>query len=324
MGVRRTAEGLVQTRLSPPGTRPSFAEGPGWGRRFISSFERENRFGWLLSAPGVLVLVVTTTIPLVYLFWTSLHRDNLTSPVGNGFVGLSNYVHIAQDSRFWHSLLLSVIYTVATVTLQVVLGLGLAMMIDRIPTGRAIIRVAAILPIMLAPVVVGLVWRTLLLTPDYGAADFAVHAVGLGSHNWLGSPILAFGSVIVMHTWQWTPFAFLIFLAALATFPQEIDEASKLDGASAWQRFRYVLLPHLRASIVIVVIFRTVVALSAFDAIFAATGGGPGTATEILNLYVYRVTFQDFSIGYGSALAVVLLVITAFVAVLFSRIRVKR
>lgn len=322
MSVRRT-EGSVKTRPFPPIPRP-LAGGPNWRQRFVASFERENRFGWLLSAPGTLVLLLTTTIPLIYLFWTSLRRDNLTSPAGNRFVGLSNYIHIAQDGRFWHSLMLSVIYTVATVTLQVVVGLGLALLVERIAAGRAIIRVAAILPIMLAPVVVGLVWRTLLLTPDYGVVDFAVHKLGLGSHNWLGSPILAFVSVIVMHTWQWTPFAFLIFLAALATFPEELDEAAMLDGATSWQRFRHILMPHLRPTIVIVVIFRTVVALSAFDAIFAATGGGPGTATEILNLYVYRVTFEDFSIGYGSALAVVLLGLTALVAVFFSRIRVKR
>ncbi|MGH3413279.1 MAG: carbohydrate ABC transporter permease [Marmoricola sp.] len=272
----------------------------------------------------MIVLLLTTTLPLAFLIWTSLRRYNLTSPAGNGFVGLGNYEQIAHDSEFWDSLLRSVIYTVATVGLQVAIGLGLALLVERIAVGRAIVRVAAIMPIMFAPVVVGLVWRTLLLTPQYGVVDFAAQKLGIGSHNWLGEPTLAFASVIVMHTWQWTPFAFLIFLAALATFPTELDEAAKLDGASAGQRFRYILLPHLRPSIVVVVIFRTVVALSAFDAIFAATGGGPGTATQILNLYIYRVTFQDFSIGYGSALAVVLLFITAVVAFFFSRIRAAR
>lgn len=283
--------------------------------------ERETPFGWIISAPGVFVLALTTTVPLADLVWTSLRRYNLTSPAGNGFVGLGNYNQLIHDSEFWDSLLRSVIYVVVTVSLQVVVGLALALLVERIAVGRAIVRVAAIMPIMFAPVVVGLVWRTLLLTPDYGVVDFAAQKLGIGSHNWLGQPTLAFASVIVMHTWQWTPFAFLIFLAALATFPTELDEAAKLDGASAWQRFRYILLPHLRPSIVVVVIFRTVVAFSAFDAIFAATGGGPGTATEILNLYAYRVTFHDFSIGYGSALAVVLLLITALVAFFFSRIR---
>ena len=290
----------------------------------IPLLEREQAFGWALSLPGIIVLVATTTIPLGYLLWTSLFRNNLTSPAGNGFVGLANYAEIAGDSRFWASLLRSAIYTVSTVLLQVVVGLGLALLVGRIRRGRGLVRVAAIMPIMFAPVVVGLVWSTLLLTPDYGVVDFVVQKLGLGSHNWLGDPTLAFIAVIVMHTWQWTPFAFLVFLASLAAFPSELEEAARLDGAGAWQRFRFLLLPYLRPTIVVVVIIRTVIALSAFDAIYAATGGGPGTATEILNLYAFRVTFQDFNIGYGSALAVVLLLITALVAVMFSRIRLAR
>lgn len=216
-------------------------------------------FGWVLSLPGIIVLLATTTVPLVYLLWTSLFRYNLTSPAGDGFIGLGNYAEIATDTRFWASLLRSAIYTVGTVVLQIVVGLGLAMLVGRIRRGRGLVRVAAIMPIMFAPVVVGLVWSTLLLTPDYGVVDFVVHSLGLGSHNWLGTPTLAFISVVVMHTWQWTPFAFLIFLAALAAFPQDLEEAAKLDGAGAWQRFRFLLLPFLRPTIVVVVIIRTVI-----------------------------------------------------------------
>lgn len=286
--------------------------------------EREQVFGWVLSLPGIVVLLLTTTVPLISLLWTSLHRYNLTDPAHDGFIWFANYAAVATDARFWASLLRSAVYTVGTVVLQVVVGLALALLVGRIRRGRGLVRVAAIMPIMFAPVVVGLVWSTLLLTPDYGVVDFVVRALGLGSHNWLGSPKLAFFSVLVMHTWQWTPFAFLIFLAALAAFPQDLEEAAKLDGANARQRFQFLLLPFLRPTIVVVVIIRTVIALSAFDAIYAATGGGPGTATEILNLYAFRVAFQDFNIGYGSSLAVVLLLITAVVAVFFSRVRLAR
>lgn len=284
-------------------------------------WERETPFGWLLSAPAVLLLVLTTTIPLVSLGWNSLQQLNLTSPDDNGFVGLGNYARLVGDGRFWASLGRSAIYTVTTVVLQVVIGMALALLVSRIRRARGLVRVASIMPIMLAPVVVGLVWSTLLLTPDYGVVDYLVQALGGGTHNWLGDPDLAFGAVVVMHTWQWTPFAFLVFLATLMTFPTELEEAARLDGANTWQQFTHLLVPYLRPAIVIVVIFRTVVALSAFDAIYAATGGGPGTATEILNLYAYRVTFTDLDIGYGSALAMVLLVVTAVVAVVFARLR---
>ena len=129
---------------------------------------------------------------------------------------------------------------------------------------------------MLAPVVVGLFWRTLVLAPDFGLVDLVTRALGLGSHNWLGDPQLALISVIAIHTWQWTPFAFLVLLATLATLPPDVYEAARLDRASAWQRFVHITLPLIRPAMVMVVILRTMTALSAFAAIFAATGGGPG------------------------------------------------
>ena len=170
-------------------------------------------------------------------------------------------------------------------------GLALALLVLQIPKGQWALRVAAILPIVLAPVVVGLFWRTLVLAPDVGLVDVVTRALGLGSHNWLGDPQLALISVIAIHTWQWTPFAFLVILATLATLPPDVYEAARLDRAGAWQRFRHITLPLIRPAVVMVVILRTMTALSAFAAIFAATGGGPGSATEILNLYAYRTSF---------------------------------
>ena len=187
--------------------------------------------------------------------------------------------------------------------LQVALGLSLALLVLRIPRGQAALRIAAILPIVLAPVVVGLFWRTLVLAPDVGLVDVVTRSLGLGSHNWLGDPQLALISVIAIHTWQWTPFAFLVLLASLSSLPPDVFEAARIDRASAWQRFRHITLPLIRPAIVIVVIMRTMIALSAFAAIFAATGGGPGTATEILNLYAYRTSFTELNLGYGASLA---------------------
>ncbi len=275
----------------------------------------------MLFAPALVLLVVTTSAPLVYLLWTSLMRIDLTMPFLSGFAGAANYVKMGSDPRFWNSLLLTLIYTTTTVVLQVVLGLSLALLVMQIPRGQTVLRVAAILPIVLAPVVVGLFWRTLLLSPDFGLVDLVSHALGFGSHAWLGDPQLALVSVIAIHTWQWTPFAFLVLLASLASLPPDVFEAARIDRANAWQRFRRITLPLLRPAIVIVVIMRTMIALSAFAAIFAATGGGPGTATEILNLYAYRTSFTEFNLGYGAALAVVLLAITLVISFLMFRMR---
>ena len=282
---------------------------------------QERRFALALFAPAFLLLLITTTAPLVFLAWNSLQNLDLSMPWIKGFAGLANYSKMGADPRFWNSLTLTVIYTASTVVLQVVVGLSLALLVLQIPKGQAILRVAAILPIVLAPVVVGLFWRTLVLAPDFGLVDLVTRALGLGSHNWLGDPQLALVSVIAIHTWQWTPFAFLVLLATLSTLPPDVYEAARLDRASAWQRFRYITLPLIRPAVVMVVILRTMTALSAFAAIFAATGGGPGTATEILNLYAYRTSFTELNIGYGSSLAMVLLAITLFVSWLLFRRR---
>jgi multiple sugar transport system permease protein len=264
--------------------------------------------------------LITTTAPLVYLGWTSFFRLDMTMPWLSGFAGLDNYGKMLGDPRFMNSLWLTVVYTSSTVCLQILVGLSLAMLVQQIPKGQGLLRIAAILPIVLAPVVVGLFWRTLVLAPDVGLVDLVTRALGLGSQNWLGDPQLALISVIAIHTWQWTPFAFLVFLATLATLPADVYEAARLDRANAWQRFRYLTLPLIRPAIIMVVIMRTMTALSAFAAIFAATGGGPGSSTEILNLYAYRTSFTELNLGYGSSLAMVLLGLTLAVSyVMFKR-----
>lgn len=286
--------------------------------------DSERNFAILMIAPALVVLLATTSFPLVYLVWNSFQHINLAMPFMDGFAGLDNYAAMMRDGAFWHSLGLTAIYTTTTVVLQVVIGLGLALMVIQIPKGQWLFRIVAILPIVLAPVVVGLFWRTLMLAPNFGILDFVTRALGFGTVNWLGSPVPALVSVIVIHTWQWTPFAFLVLLASLASLPGEVYEAARIDRATAVQRFLYITLPLIRPAIVIVVIMRAMIALSAFAAIFAATGGGPGTATEILNLYAYRTSFVKLDFGYGSALAVSLLLITLAVSSVLFAMRTAR
>jgi multiple sugar transport system permease protein len=292
------------------------------GRKAL--FHNEEHFALLLVAPALVILLVTTTFPLGYLIWNSFQSINLAMPFLDGFVGFDNYKQMLQDADFWHALRLTAIYTVGTVVLQLVLGLALALLVFQIPAGQWLFRIVAILPIVLAPVVVGLFWRTLMLAPNFGIVDFAAKALGFGTVNWLGSPTPALVSVIAIHTWQWTPFAFLVLLASLASLPPEVYEAARIDRANAVQRFFHITLPLIRPAIVIVVIMRAMIALSAFAAIFAATGGGPGTATEILNLYAYRTSFVRLDFGYGSALAVALLVITLVVSSILFVMRTAR
>ncbi len=287
-------------------------------------FDKEQNFAMLLVAPAVVILLATTTLPLAFLIWNSFHSINLAMPFMNGFIGFENYRTMLHDGEFWHSLGLTAIYTASTVIMQLVIGLGLALLVMQIPAGQWLFRIVAILPIVLAPVVVGLFWRTLMLAPNFGIVDFMTRALGFDAVNWLGSTTPALVSVILIHTWQWTPFAFLVLLASLASLPPDVYEAARIDRASAWRRFIHITLPLLRPAIVIVVIMRSMIALSAFAAIFAATGGGPGTATEILNLYAYRTSFVKLDFGYGSALAVALLLITLVVSSVLFVIRTAR
>ncbi len=293
-------------------------------RRLSGTAGAERRFALLLLLPSLSLVFVSTVLPVVYLVWTSLQREELSMPYLNGFVALRNFRAMLADGQFWHALAVSGIYTGSTVVLQVIIGLALALAVAEIRCGQWLARLVAILPVVLAPVVVGLFFRTLILTPTFGIFDYFTHLVGLGSHNWLGDPGLALISVVAIHTWQWTPFAFLVFLAALASLPVDIYEAARMDRASAFRRFRHITLPLLRPAIMIVAILRITVALSAFAALYAATGGGPGTATEILNLYVYRISFSELQIGYGAALAVTLTAITLGISFLLFRLRRAR
>jgi len=284
---------------------------------------QESRFAWLMISPSLLVLLLVGTVPLAALVIMSFTRIDLASTRPNAFIGTDNFVRMATDDRFWHALWVMLVYTVSSVTLQLVIGLALAQALLRPVRGQGALRVAILLPMILAPVVVGLAWRTLILTPDYGIIDFAVQAIGFESQPWLTDARWALISVIAIHTWQWTPFAFLVFTATLHALPQEPFEAAMIDGAGAWQRFRDLTLPLLWPTIIVIVIMRTMIALRAFDAIFSATGGGPGTATEILNLYAYRVSFTSLTLGYGAAVATVLLVVTAVISALLFRLQAR-
>lgn len=288
------------------------------------SRRREKRFATALLAPAFLALIATTTFPLLFLVWISTQRMDLAMPFMDGYVGTANYSQLIADPRFWESLVLSLVYTISTVVLQVILGLALALLLMKMKRGQTLFRIIAILPVVLSPAVVGMVWRSFMLTPEFGVVDYLSITAGLGSKNWLGDPTLAMVSVIVIHTWQWTPFAFMVLLASLAALPEDIYEAARIDRANSWQRFVRITLPMIRPAIVMVIIMRTMVALTAFAAIYVVTAGGPGTATEILNLYAYRKSFTELSLGYGSALAVALLIVTILISALLFLIRRER
>ncbi|HEX5706500.1 MAG TPA: sugar ABC transporter permease [Pyrinomonadaceae bacterium] len=276
---------------------------------------------YLLIAPTVAVLAALSVYPLVYMVRVSLQRG---AGAGARWT-LENFTRLATDEFFHDALRHTLLYATAALTLEFLLGLALALLLNREMRGRGIFRAALLVPLMLPPVVVGVVWR-LMLNPNFGAINGTLRGFGLDTEQltWTASPRLALMSVIAVDVWQWTPFMFLVLLAGLQAIPQEPYEAARVDGASRWQTFRHVTLPLLRPAILVALLLRTMDLLRVFDQIFILTEGGPGFATETVSLYIYRTAFRFGDFGYAAAMSFVLLVLTNAVSLVYIRLLQRR
>jgi len=268
---------------------------------------------FLLLAPTISVLLALTIYPLIYSIKISLQGES-------GNWTLQNFARLFSDRFFLIALAHTIVYAAIALTVEFLIGLALALLLNTQMRGRALFRSLLLLPMILPAVVVGVVWR-LMLNSDFGAVNGTLKSFGLRTESltWTASPKLAMASVIGADIWQWTPFVFLILLAGLQAIPQEPYEAALIDGASAWQTFRHVTLPLLKPAILIVLLLRTMDLLRAFDQIFILTEGGPGFATETASLYIYRTAFRFSNFGYAAAMSFVLLLITNVISVGYIR-----
>lgn len=281
------------------------------------SIRREKAFPFLLIAPAVVVLLVLSIYPLIYTIKVSFQR-------GAGDEArwtIENFTRLFTDSFFRDALLHTLIYSVTALTFEFLLGLGLALLVDRPLRGRNLFRAILLIPMMLPPVVVGVMWR-LMFNPNFGAINGTLKSAGINTDalTWTASPALALISVITVDVWQWTPFIFLVLLAGLQAIPNEPYEAAMIDGASAWQTFIHVTLPLLRPAILIALLLRTMDLLRVFDQIFILTEGGPAFATETVSLYIYRTAFRFSDFGYAAAMSFVLLVVTNIISAFYIRL----
>jgi multiple sugar transport system permease protein len=272
---------------------------------------------WFL-APAVALLLGLTVYPLFYIVRLSLYR---MSPAGEVFVGADNFLRLARDPLFFQSLGQTLVLTVGALALEFGLGLGLALLLDSQIRGRNLWRSLLLLPMILPPVVVGVIWR-LIYNPNFGVLNGALQLAGVDTTRltWLADPSVALAAVIVVDVWEWTPFVFLILLAGLQAIPEEPYEAARIDGASAWQTFRHVTLPLLAPAILVALLLRTMDLLRIFDQVFILTQGGPGFATETISLYIYKTAFRFFDFGYAAAMSLLLLVGTLIVSRLYLRV----
>ena len=273
------------------------------GRRRLT---RDERLGYLMLLPALGAVFVVVTIPFVLVAVQSVTNDDGT------FIGLTNFQRALGNPLLYDAIRATAVYTALVLPAEILLGLGFALLIHRTirPPGlRALIYVLAILPLVVPPVAIGVVAR-LVYAPGYGVLNVILERLHLihDEVNWLGDPTLAMLSVASVDVWQWTPFVYLVLFSGLQTVPRESVEAAQIDGAGWWAQFRYIDLPYLRPLFVLILFFRLADVLRVFDHVFILTGGGPGTATQLLSLYMYRIEFKFFDMGQAAALAVVVLV----------------
>lgn len=264
----------------------------------------------LLIAPAMIVILFFALFPLFYAINLSFRHVDLTSAVGIGpYVGLDNYRFALNDKIFWESARRTLTFAVFAVGIEMVLGVAIAFLLNGLRWFRGIVRSLLILPIAAAPAAVGLVWRY-MYHPDFGVYNGILAALGFPELNWLGDVRLAMPSVIVFDIWQWTPFVALIVLAGLQSLPKEPFEAAELDGASTWQVLRRLTFPMLSPVLTLVFVLRTIDAIRLYDAILSLTHGGPGTATETLTYYLYRIGLKYFRLDHASAISLMFLYVT--------------
>ena len=278
----------------------------------------------LLLTPSVLLLSLILVGPFFYMVWTGFTDLHFALPGRDGdFVGFDNFRRLVRDDHiFWHSFLLTMKFVFWVVVIEFILGFAIALLLFHFIQKRKLVLTLLLVPMMLAPVAVGLIWK-LLLQGDFGMVSYYLREFGIVGVNtaWLGDPSLVLPTIIFIDVWQWTPFVTLIMLASLLSLPRDPYEAAVMDGASRLQIFRDITLPLLRPIIALVVLLRGIDAFKEFDKVFILTGGGPGISTELLSIYTYRINFKDWDLGYGAVCAfMVYLVVLILCAVFYKTV----
>lgn len=287
---------------------PKRAPSVGWWAR-----NQRRLVPYLFIAPNIIVFTVFVFVPTLFAFYISLNEWSLIgSP---SFIGLGNYVEMAQDGEFWRSLLNTLVYTAGTVPTSMALGLVVAIGLNRKLPGRALLRSIFFVPVVISLVAVALI-ASWIFNDDYGVINNTLAALGFGKVPWLSSPAWAMPSLILTTLWIRLGFNMVIYLAALQAIPVELYQAAKVDGAASWRLFRHITWPLLGPTTLLLLILNVIYSLHVFDLIYVMTGGGPGSSTTVLVQYIYEAAFQNSEMGYASAVGVVLylmlLVFTVF------------
>ena len=281
---------------------------------------KDRRTAMAMVSPTVAIVALVFVYPLLVSLWTSFQYKVLSQPDLTRFYGLGNYQWLWKEPRFWDAFTRTIVFLVFTVALSIAVGMLVALLLDHYCSHSPWLKALYLVPMVVTPVVVGIQWR-FLLNAQFGALTWLLEAVGLSIGGaWLTKPIGAMFWVIVVDIWYYTPMVILLFGAGLESIPTEIRDAAKVDGATAWQRTRYIFVPMLVSVLGVTLLIRTIGGLRAFDTILVITEGGPGRATEVVNLLAYRYGLQYFDMGKASAMGWVMLVLALVLTVLYIRL----
>lgn len=266
--------------------------------------------------PAIVVILLLAIFPFVFTVALAFGRVSLVGGLSLDFGTLRNWAELFGDDRFWNSVQVTVTFVVVGVALQYVIGLALAMMVNQRLPGIRFLRVLFILPMTLTPIAVGYMWR-MMFNESFGPLNDLLGRVGLAGAPWLSETRYALASLIAVDVWHWTPFIMILLLAGLQALPIEIVEAARVDGATAWQRFRFIIFPLLIPTSLAAVVLRALEASKVVDEIYIMTGGGPGISTESLTLYAYNAGLQSFDLAYGATIAVAMFLGVLILTVVF-------
>ncbi|QSQ21732.1 sugar ABC transporter permease [Pyxidicoccus parkwayensis] len=279
------------------------------------SLERERRQAYLLVAPAVLVLVGVALYPILAAVWLSLHRFILVFGERR-FTGLDNFAFLLSDSRFWSALGNTAYFTLVAVTVELLLAVPLALLLNRAFPGRGLLRASVLVPWAIPTVVSARLWAW-MFNPEYGVINRLLPGPDI---NWLGAPGYALHAAILVDVWKTTPFVALLVLAGLQGIPEDLYKAARVDGASTWRMFRSITLPLLKPALLLALLFRSLDAFRVFDAIYVLTEGGPANTTETLSIYAYKTLMRSGDFGYGSALSVATFLCVVVLAAVWLRL----
>ncbi|MCE0491116.1 sugar ABC transporter permease [Pantoea sp. Mb-10] len=284
----------------------------------LSLRQREQRQAWVLLAPMLLVMLLLTAWPLIRTIWLSFTDAGLIGSDAPGWVGLENYIYALTDPDFQQSLGRTLLFTVVSVAFEAAIGVLVALLLNQRFYGRNLLRVLVILPWALPTIVNAMMWR-LNFNPDYGSINALLTQLGIldGYRSWLGSPDSALGAVMFADIWKNYPLVTLLVLAALQSVPDDLYEAARLDGASAWRRFRAITFPAIVGALSVAVVLRTIDAFKIFDLIYVMTRGGPVDSTKTLSFFVYQESFSYLRAGSGAAYAMLMTLLCAVLIAIY-------